>query len=77
MKMVIKNKEARRHITLYLPLSFIETSFAVKMFNNNNNINFPKDDKGLLKEIYKILKAFLKTNGHFNLVCRIISSNKK
>lgn len=68
MKIVIKDKKERKNIVLYFPLSFIKMPFVIKKLNSSNNINLPEENKELLNEIYKVLKRFVKENGHFNLV---------
>ena len=68
MKIVIKDKKERKNIVLYFPLSFIKMPFIIKKLNSSNNINLPEENKELLNEIYKVLKQFVKENGHFNLV---------
>lgn len=68
MKIVIKDKKERKNIVLYFPLSFIKMPFVIKKLNSSNNINLPEENKKLLNEIYKVLKRFVKENGHFNLV---------
>ena len=68
MKIVIKDKKERKNIVLYFPLSFIKMPFVIKKLNSSNNVNLPEENKELLNEIYKVLKQFVKENGHFNLV---------
>lgn len=68
MKIVIKDKKERKNLVLYFPLSFIKMPFVIKKLNSSNNINLPQDNKELLNKIYKVLKQFVKENGHFNLM---------
>lgn len=68
MKIVIKDKKERKNVVLYFPLSFIKMPFVIKKLNSSNNINLPEENKELLNIIYKVLKRFVKENGHFNLV---------
>ena len=68
MKIVIRDKKERKNVVLYFPLSFIKMPFVIKKLNSSNNINLPEENKELLNKIYKVLKRFVKENGHFNLV---------
>lgn len=67
MKIIVKSKN--KNIKLRLPLSLIKSKFIYKIVLKNS-----KENTSILyfynnrKKIYKIIKDYLKNNGHFNLV---------
>ena len=59
MKVVLKNEKHR--IVLYFPLWIIKTKVFKKILNDNNiSLNN--------KLLYKVLKKYIRINGHFTLL---------
>ena len=62
MKVVLKNEKHR--IVLYFPLWIIKTKVFKKILNDNN-ISFKSTLNNKL--LYKVLKKYIRINGHFTL----------
>ena len=63
MKVVLKNEKHR--IVLYFPLWIIKTKVFKKILNDNN-ISFKSTLNNKL--LYKVLKKYIRINGHFTLL---------
>ena len=69
MKIVIKSKDGPKHLSLIFPLGFVKTKLASRIISKNGDININKDElHSMLKEAYKVLKDYIKVNGHFDMV---------
>lgn len=65
MKIRIINKKDKVNIKLTLPNSMLKT----KLVTNNITKHSNKDiDRKTISDMYKILKDYIKENGHFTLV---------
>ena len=63
--------EERFKINLFLPTSLIKSKFIWNQVLKYGGINI---DKEVMKKAYKVLKDYIKENGHFVLV-HVVSSD--
>jgi hypothetical protein len=66
MRIKIINKEEKVRINLVLPNYFIKskiTSSSIKKYAGNDLFS-----KNLMKKMYKVIKEYIKENGHFTLL---------
>ena len=71
MKILVKNKsgEGPRRIALWVPLWLIKSRFICHLIANHAEVGMDGQDfHRCIREGYKALKAYVKANGHFNLV---------
>lgn len=73
MKVIIKESADKRGIRLHLPLAFIKTRiFSKYLSEHNDDGNYDPEElkhyRENIKQGYKVLKKYIKENGHFNLV---------
>ena len=72
MKIRIRPNGSWFRITLHLPLWMVKTRFVARVIAESLNENATPQEiqtyQRLTKEAYSELKAFIKRNGHFNLV---------
>ena len=73
MKVIIKESTDKRGIRLHLPLALIKTRiFSKYLSEHNDDGNYDPEEwkryRENIKQGYKVLKKYIKENGHFNLV---------
>ena len=69
MRIQIRAKDGPKHLTLFLPLSFVKSKFMAKAIAKDDNVQCdPEVLHKMFKEAYSIIKAYIKENGHFYLV---------
>ncbi|MCR5079700.1 MAG: hypothetical protein K6B65_07280 [Bacilli bacterium] len=69
MKIYVKENERRLPLVLFFPLFFFKTGFVSRAIAKYAELDIdPKELKTNIRVAYKGLKAFIKENGHFNLV---------
>lgn len=70
MKLLVISKELKRPIRLRLPNSLLKSRWlwkTIRKNNKDNDFDFILMEK-IIRDGYKELKKFIKTNGHFTLV---------
>ena len=65
MKIRIINKKDKINIKLTLPNSMLKTKLVTNAITKNSSDDI---DKKTISKLYKILREFIKENGHFTLV---------
>ena len=65
MKIRVVNKKDKVNIRLSFPSSILKTKLVTKNIFKNSKENI---DKETISKMYKILKEYIKENGHFTLV---------
>ena len=65
MKIRVINKKDKVNINLSLPSSMLKTKFITNAITKNSSDDI---DKKTISKLYKILREFIKENGHFTLV---------
>lgn len=65
MKIRVINKKDKINIRLILPNSMLKTKFITNTITKHSNHNIHKKT---ISKMYKILKDYIKENGHFTLV---------
>ena len=71
MRIKVYSPEEKVRINLLLPNSLIKSKLVWDSIKKYGNIEF---DRKVMKKVYKVLKDYIKENGHFVLV-HVVSSN--
>ena len=65
MRIKVISKEEKVKINLVLPTSLIKSKIILNKIKNYSKVDL---DLNIFKNMYKVLKDYIKENGHFNLV---------
>ena len=65
MRIKVISKEEKVKINLVLPTSLIKSKIILNKINKYSRVDL---DMNTFKNMYKVLKDYIKENGHFNLV---------
>ena len=69
MKIVVRNKESRpHHLVLFLPLWAVKLKVVSKALSKYNVSITVDEFHQEIKDAYKIIKQYVRKNGHFDLV---------
>ena len=69
MKIVVRNKESRPHrLVLFLPLWAVKLKVVSKALSKYNVSLSVDEFHQEIKDVYSILKKYVRKNGHFDLV---------
>lgn len=69
MKIVYRSKNKPKRLCLWLPTSLLTSRLGLKLIAKATKFSIEqKESKPELKEALKLLKRFIRQNGHFNIV---------